>query len=73
MFAVNKRFWYFDEKDKERFAKLLEKEGITKTEFASKCGISLTLLTLLMNGKRSITKEVAEKLTENGFNVKVGD
>lgn len=73
MFSVSKRFWYFDESDKEKFNEMLEKENLTKTDFANKCGISLTLLTLLMNGKRSITKEVAEELTKNGFKVKLGD
>ena len=73
MRVVNKRYYYFDEKDKIDFEVFLVKNLMRKGEFAKKCGISLTLLTLLFNGKRAITKEVADLFTKNGFRVVIGE
>ena len=73
MIVVSKRFYYFDEKDKMDFQIFIIKNGITRTDFAKMCNISLTLLTLLFNGKRSITKEVAQAFTEHGFKVEIGE
>lgn len=44
-----------------------------KNDFAKRCDISSTLLTLLFNGKRSISKEVAKAFTKNGFKVEIGE
>lgn len=73
MVVVSKRFYYFDEKDKMDFQIFIIKNNITRTDFAKMCNISLTLLTLLFNGKRSITKDVAKMFTEHGFKVDIGE
>lgn len=73
MIVVSRRFYYFDEKDKRVFQTFIIKNGITRTDFAKMCNISPTLLTLLFNGKRSITKDVAQAFTKNGFKVEIGE
>ena len=73
MFVVSKKYYYFDENDKVVFLDFLTRNGITRTDFAKMCGISLTLLTLLFNSKRAITKEIAQAFTSHGFKVNVGD
>lgn len=73
MIVICKRFYYFDDKDKQKFELFLKKNDIKKSDFAKKCDISSTLLTLLFNGKRSISKEVAKAFTKNGFKVEIGD
>ena len=73
MIVVCKRFYYFDSNDKQKFELFLKENNIKKNDFAKKCDISSTLLTLLFNGKRSITKEMAQAFTNHGFKVNVGD
>lgn len=73
MIVVCKRFYYFDENDKKDFELFLRRKLMKKGDFAKMCNISNTLLTLLFNGKRSITKEIAETFTKNGFKIKLGE
>lgn len=73
MIVVYKRFYYFDSNDKQKFELFLKENNIKKNDFAKKCDISSTLLTLLFNGKRSITKEMARTFTKNGFKVEIGE
>ena len=70
---ICKRFYYFDDNDRTDFELFLRQNLMKKGEFAQKCNISNTLLTLLFNGKRSITKEIAETFTKNGFKVEIGE
>lgn len=73
MIVVCKRIYYFDNKDKQNFELFLKQNDINRSDFAKKCDISSTLLTLLFNGKRSITKEMAKTFTKNGFKVEIGE
>lgn len=68
-----KQFYYFELEDKERFNNFLDDNGINMSDFATKCDISLTLLSLVVNGKRAITKNVLEQFERNGFIVDYGD
>ncbi len=73
MIVICKRFYYFDDNDRKNFELFLRQNLMKKGEFAKKCNISNTLLTLLFDGKRSITKEIAETFTKNGFKVEIGE
>ena len=73
MILIKKKHYYFDQTDREKFDKFLKKSGFTRQEFAEKCYISPTLLTMIYQGKRAITKIVAENFTKNGFTIKLGE
>ena len=69
MKIVNKTYYYFEEKEKGLFTDFLWESHTKMSDFAELCGISLTLLSLVVNGKRSITKNIIEKFRKNGFNI----
>lgn len=71
MFVLCKKYYYFDEKDKKMFINFLTKQDITNKEFAKMCGISVGFLSLLFNGKRAISKEIADIFTKNGYKVEI--
>ena len=71
MKVVNKTYYYFEEKEKGLFTDFLWQSHTKMSDFAELCGISLTLLSLVVNGKRSITKNIIEKFRENGFNIEL--
>lgn len=73
MIVICRKFYYFDNNDKQKFELFLKNNNTNKVEFAKKCGISSTLLTLLFSGKRSISKEVAKAFNENGFKIEIGE
>lgn len=64
-----KTYYYFENKDKIDFYIYLTKRLMKMSEFANECGISLTLLSLVVNGKRAITKDLMKKFKEKGFNL----
>ena len=53
----NKTNYYFEEKDKRVFLYLLKVNGLTMSDFAKKCFISSSMLTLIINGKRSLPND----------------
>ena len=69
----NKTYYYFEEKEKGLFTDFLWESHTSMKDFAELCGISVSLLSLIVNGKRAITKKVIEKFEENGFKVKVNE
>lgn len=73
MRIVNKTYYYFDKKDKDYFTDFLWESHNKMSDFAEMCGISQTLLSLIVNGKRPISKEMIKKFKKNGFEIKLGD
>lgn len=73
MILVKKKKYYFDQSDRIRFDKFLKSNGLKRCEFAEKCFISPTLLTMIYQGKRAITIDVADNFTKNGFKIKLGE
>lgn len=71
MRVEHKYFYYFDEVDKGKFTDFLWKIKSNMSDFASLCGISVSLLSQIVNGKRALTKNVIQAFNENGFKVKL--
>jgi len=71
MRVENKEYYYFEDKDKLDFLQFLTQNGMMMTTFANKCDISLSLLSLIINGKRAITKNVIDEFGKNGFKVNI--
>lgn len=67
----HKTYYYFEEKEKGLFTDFLWESHTKMSDFAELCGISLSLLSLVVNGKRSITKNIIEKFKENGFKLDI--
>ena len=72
MRVENKQFYYFDEEEKGRFTDFLRESRTSITQFANMCGISVPLLSLILNGKRAITKNVIQEFENHGFKVDLG-
>lgn len=65
----NKVYYYFEEQERNDFFNYLKKSDLNMTTFAEKCGISLSLLSLILGGKRAITKNVIKEFEKIGFKV----
>ena len=63
----NKTLYYFTEYEKGLFTDFLWQSKNTMSDFANKCGMSITLLSLIVNGKRPFTTEYRELFERNGF------
>lgn len=61
---------YFDKKEKLNFQIFLAKKGMMKSEYAEKLGCSPAYLSMVINGKKALSKKFAAKLKTNGFNYK---
>ena len=71
MRVENKIYYYFEEKEKGLFTDFLWESHNKMADFAEKCGISLSYLSLIVNGKRAITKALLKKFAKHGFKVEV--
>ena len=71
MRVEHKKYYYFDEEEKGRFTDFLRENSIKMNDFAANCGISPTLLTLIVKGERTITETTIKKFAENGFEIKI--
>lgn len=67
MKIINKQQYFFEENEKGQFTDFLWKSHNSMQDFAELCGISPTLLSLIVNGKRPITKTHLLKFKKNGF------
>ena len=67
----NKIYYYFEQIEKIAFNIFLLKSNISMKQFAKLCGISMAYLSLIVNGRRAITKSLIEKFAENGFKVEI--
>ena len=67
MKIINKQQYFFEENEKGQFTDFLWKSHNSMQDFAELCGISPTLLSLIVNGKRPITKTTLLKFKKNGF------
>ena len=66
-----KEYYYFEEVDKGLFTDFLKNTNTSMKDFADSCGISLSLLSLILNGKRSISKNVLNEFKKHGFKVEI--
>ena len=73
MRVENKKFYYFEKREKGLFVDFLWLNKTTMSEFAELCGISASLLSLVVNGKKPITKRTLEIFKKNGFNLEIED
>lgn len=71
MRLVNKTYYYFEKEDKVRFEIFLMDRHLKMEDFAKKCSISISLLSLIINGRRAITKKNIDKFKKLGFGVKL--
>lgn len=71
MKVVIKKYYFFDNEDKKRLKVFLAQKDMSYQEFADKIGISKPLLSAIVNGKRALTQNVANKFQENGFKVNI--
>ena len=71
MRVEHKYYYYFEESDKESFKKFLEKNSMSMNDFANNCGMSLTLLSFIINGRRAINQTIIDLFAKNGFEVKI--
>ena len=67
MRVEHKTYYYFEEKEKGLFTDFLWESHTKMKDFAELCGISLSLLSLVVNGKKPITKRTLEIFAKNGF------
>lgn len=54
---------------RKRFECWLIKNGITKKDFAEKCGISKQYLNGIISGKKNITQKVREQFKKGGYDL----
>ena len=71
MRVENKSYYYFEEKEKKSFNDFLLQSNTSMRDFAELCGVSITLLSLIVNGKRAITKDMITKFERNGFKLEL--
>ena len=57
--------------EKTMFNDFLLNSNVSMKQFAKLCGISMAYLSLIVNGRRAITKSLIEKFAENGFKVEI--
>ena len=65
--TITKTYAYFGEEDLKNFKKWLIEKGLTFGEVADKVDISWTYLSLIINGKRPLTKKFKDKLEALGY------
>lgn len=68
---IVKKRRYLNDRDRIRFNTFLIKNGLTMTDFAKMCNMTMPYLSLIIRGKRAITREIAETFINNGFKVKL--
>lgn len=73
MRVEHKTYYYFEEKEKGLFTDFLWESHTKMSDFAELCGVSLSLLSLVVNGKRPITKHTLEVFAKNGFKLDIND
>lgn len=71
MKVVIKKYYFFNNEDKKRLKVFLAQKDMSYQDFADKIGISKPLLSAIVNGKRALTPNVANKFQENGFKVNI--
>lgn len=71
MRVEHKQYYYFEQEEKDRFTDFLWDNHINTIDFAHRCGISPSLLSLIVNGKRAITKNVLKAFEDQGFKVEL--
>ena len=71
MKVVIKKYYFFNSEDKKRLKVFLAQKDMSYQEFANKIGISKPLLSAIVNGKRALTPNVANKFQENGFKLNI--
>lgn len=69
MRVINNKIFYFDENDKEMFKSYLKSKNLTQTDFCNLIGVGISIFSLIINGERPITQEIATKMTNGGFKV----
>lgn len=67
LITISKTYAYFTEGDLKNFKKWLIEKGLTFGEVADKLDVSWTYLSLVVNGKRPITKKFRVKLEALGY------
>lgn len=67
MRVVNKKYLYFDKVDHNNFKLFLVDNNMSKQKFAKKIGVSVPLLSAILNGKRALTEENKKKFEKEGF------
>lgn len=60
--------YYCENKDRKRFNKWLKEKSLKQKDVANILEISCCYLTLVLNGKRALTKKMVKKLEQIGFN-----
>ena len=65
----HKTYYYFEEQDTKMFEKYLKEHLMSKTEFATKCGLSVCRLSHIIHGRRAITQNTLDKFIELGLKV----
>ena len=59
--------YYFEDNEVSQLELFLHENKMTLKEFAELCGISATLMTMIKQGRRSISKSVLNKFAKNGL------
>ena len=60
---------YFDDIECEKFKEWLFANQLTQQQFADICGISLTYLNLIINGKRAITDKIKQTFEKGDYSL----
>lgn len=60
--------YFCEKKDRKRFDKWLKEKSFKQKDVANILEISNSYLTLVLNGKRALTKKMVKKLEQIGFN-----
>ena len=71
MRVESKEYYYFEEIDKGLFTDFLWQSHTSMKDFAELCGVSLSYLSLIINGKRAITNDMIDIFAKNGFELKM--
>lgn len=71
MTEIIKRRMFFDEEDRKNLKEYMSKNGYNNEKLALVLEITPPLFSMIINGKRAVTKEIASKLKELGFDFKV--
>ena len=71
MRVEHKEYYYFEELEKGLFTDFLCENKISMNDFAKSCGISPSLLSLVVSGKRAITKNTLDQFAKQGFKVEL--
>lgn len=69
MKVVIKKYYFFNNEEKKKFKVFLAQNDMSYQKFAEKIGISIPLLSAIVNGKRALTPNVAKKFEKKGFKI----